>query len=315
MKILYEKQNLLWRLLLRHKCTEHQLHFLSEHKRQVYRINTRQLSFSLLALWRVDIFIVLSSSFYACGLRGHSFLHGSEAQSQFPDHKSAGCELSPLYTPKKWAGYWVLWQSLPPERKLSYCRAALRTWLVPTFAAQKISTSFHQLLATPQTPQVKSPWHFRIVEAGNLCLSSSVQASSLQFQRNYNWFSPWEMCHLHGRKGYLWAGKAQGRTGICQGLPWAATCPSASSPARGHWHRRTTKQSIDSDRCRCAPALLGMTNSIRAFPDDAGVNLGPRNRRNSKHIAQIQGAAMPLLHVLLHWSDQVFKADVSCHGY
>lgn len=150
----------------------------------------------------------------------------------FMIHKYA-VSFSLLYTPKKWAGYWVLWWILPPERKLSYCKAVLGTWFVPTFAAQKISSSFHQLLATPQTPQVKSPWHFRIVEVGSPCLSSSAQASSLQFLRNYNWLSPWELCHLHGRKGYLWAGKAQGRKGISRGLPLAATSPSASSLACG----------------------------------------------------------------------------------
>lgn len=116
------------------------------------------------------------------------------------------------------------------------------------------------------------------------------------------------MCHFHGRKGYLWAGKAQSRKDISWGLPLAATCPSAFSPACGHWHRRATKHSIDSDRCRCPSAVSGMTNFIRALPDDAGVNLGSRNRRNSKHTPQIQRAAMPVWRVWLHRSDQVFRA-------
>lgn len=58
-----------------------------------------------------------------------------------------------------------------------------------------------------------------------------------------------------------------------------------------------------------------MANSIRALPDDAGVNLGSRNSRNSKQIPQSQRAAMPLLQILVHWLDQVFKTGVSCHGY
>lgn len=71
----------------------------------------------------------------------------------------------------------------------------------------------------------------------------------------------------------------------------------------------------DSDSCRCPPAMLGMPISIRALPDDSGMNLGSRNRRSSKHTLEIERAAMPLLGVLLHWLDQVFKANVSCHGY
>lgn len=78
-------------------------------KTQVYRASTSfslwareaglqdkyktQLSFSLLALWGFDIFIVLSSSFYAYGLIGHSFLMVQKLNLSLMIHKSAGREL------------------------------------------------------------------------------------------------------------------------------------------------------------------------------------------------------------------------------
>lgn len=161
---------------------------------------------------------------------------------------------------------------------------------MPTFAAQKISSSFHQLLETPQTPQVKSPWHFRIVEVGNPCLSFSVQASSLKFRRNYNQFSPWEMCHLHGRKGYLWAEKAPGRKGISE----VSTCPSASSPqvATDTGELQSTPQTVtDADVLQqCQEWQTPSEPCLICWCEP-----GSRTRRNNKHIPQIQRAAMPLL--------------------
>lgn len=79
------------------------------HERRVYRINKTWLSFNLLAFWGVSIFIILSSYFYAYGLMDHSFLHGSKAESVSWSINLQAMNFSPLYTPKKWAGYSGLW--------------------------------------------------------------------------------------------------------------------------------------------------------------------------------------------------------------
>ena len=183
---------------------------------------------------------------------GHSPLHGSEAESQL-HAPSFFCRPSAflLYTLQrreedKWVSCWLL----PPERKLSYHRVALRTCFVSALAAQEISSSFHQLLATSQTLQVETPWHFRILEDDDPCLSSA-EASSPCFHRSYSPFSPWKLCHFQGRKCCLWAGHMQGVKRCLQRSAMSSHMPvrifSGMWPAREESYEAVP---LEGDRCR-----------------------------------------------------------------
>lgn len=180
---------------------------------------------------------------------------------------------------------------------------------VSALAAQKISSFFHQLLASSQTLHVESPWRFRIQEDDDLCLYPT-EGSSLCFQRSYVPLAPWKLCYLHGRKCCLRAGYVQGVKRCLQRS--AIKQPYASPLGCGQWERRATKQSITQQQM--PPAVAGMMNSSRALPAAADANLGSRSRRNSEKIRQIQRAVTPLC-ILLYWTDQVFKTDVSCQSY
>lgn len=163
--------------------------------------------------WVYILIVLLSNSFYAYRLMRHSFLHGSEAEFLF--HAPSFCRPRAflLYTLQisEEDKCWVL----PPERKLSYHRAALGTYALSLLlqlgkfpAARKISSFFHQLLGSSR----HSMWKvLDVSEFRKMMTFASIllkAAASVSKGAMSSWLP--ESCYLHGRKCCLRAGYVQG---------------------------------------------------------------------------------------------------------